>query len=348
MDGSFARRLLGLVLLVCAGIALRPSPHVVAAESEVQLIEKKVIGDRAPHNAFTDLIRFKDRWYCIFREGQGHVSPDGRLRILVSADGDSWKSAALLSHEEGDLRDGKLSATPDGRLMVNGAVAFHKPKDGHTHQSLVWFSTDAEDWSEAYPICDPNVWLWRVTWNQGTCYGMGYSTAQPRFLRLYSSTDGRNFETSISDLKVPSQYPNESSIVFLPDGEALCLLRQDPGPALLGRAKSPYDNWSWKSLGQPIGGPQMVRLPDGRLLAGVRLPQGVTRTSLCWVEPEAGTLNECLELARSGDQSYPGLVFDDGVLWMSYYIGPGISSAKVYIAKVKIPSLENAIQKAGN
>jgi len=43
--------------------------------SGLQLVEARRIWGKAPHNAFTDLIRFKDRWYCVFREGKGHVSP---------------------------------------------------------------------------------------------------------------------------------------------------------------------------------------------------------------------------------------------------------------------------------
>ena len=51
------------------------------------LVESRLIWDKAQHNAFTDLLRFKDHWYCVFREGSAHVSPDGALRILRSADG---------------------------------------------------------------------------------------------------------------------------------------------------------------------------------------------------------------------------------------------------------------------
>jgi len=51
------------------------------------LVEVRKIWDRAPHNAFTDLIRFQGRWVCVFREGAGHRSHDGRVRVIASADG---------------------------------------------------------------------------------------------------------------------------------------------------------------------------------------------------------------------------------------------------------------------
>ena len=72
---------------------------------KAQLVEVRMIWGRAPHNGFTDLVRFHDRWYCTFREGRDNTSPDGALRVLTSADGEAWRSAALLSVAGADLRD---------------------------------------------------------------------------------------------------------------------------------------------------------------------------------------------------------------------------------------------------
>ena len=85
----------------------------------VRVIEVRRIWDRAPHNAFTDLIRFRDRWFCAFREGRGHVSPDGAIRVITSRDGRDWTAAAHLVSAKADLRDPKLTVAPDGRFMLN-------------------------------------------------------------------------------------------------------------------------------------------------------------------------------------------------------------------------------------
>src|SRR2546423_14532570 len=68
----------------------------------VDAVEK--IWDKGGHNAFTDLIRFQDRWYCVAREGAGHAAGAGTLRVLVSKDGNSWGSAALIASNDVDLR----------------------------------------------------------------------------------------------------------------------------------------------------------------------------------------------------------------------------------------------------
>src|SRR2546421_3748464 len=100
-----------------------------AAQRDVELLEVRKIWDRAPHNAFTDLVRFKDKWCCVFREGTAHASPDGALRVITSEDGQIWSPAALLTYPEADLRDAKITITPDDQLMLSGAAALHQPAE---------------------------------------------------------------------------------------------------------------------------------------------------------------------------------------------------------------------------
>jgi hypothetical protein len=302
------------------------------------LVEVRRIWDRAAHNAFTDLLLHQGRWYCVFREGSKHVSPDGSLRVITSKDGNDWKSLALISHQTDDLRDAKLSVTPGGRFMLNGAgMQADKPIRYH---SMVWFSDDkGQTWDNGRRIGDPGFWLWRAQWNDGTAYSMGYDTNRDRTkrtLRLYKSSDGAVFEPLIDQVNVPNGV-GEDRILFAEDGSALCLLRHETGSknGLLGKAKSPYTQWEWKELDLRIGGPNMIQLPDGRIIAATRLYSPRTRTSLSWIEPETGTITECLELPSGGDTSYAGMVLHDGLLWISYYSSHE-EKTSIYLAKVKL------------
>lgn len=297
-------------------------------------MEVKRIWDKAPHNAFTDLIMFKGRWYCVFREGQNHVSPDGKLRVISSADGESWESYALISYPKSDLRDAKITIAPDGRLMLSGAAALHQPAE-YKHQSLVWYSSDGKEWGEPIKIGDPDMWVWRITWHKGIAYGIGYGTAGNRTIRLYKSNDGIKFETLVENL-FDIGYPNETSMIFNEDDTCLCLLRRDgePSSGLLGISKPPYKKWEWKDLGIKIGGPHIISLPDGRIVAAVRLYDKEVRTSLMWLDPEKGTLTEFLKLPSGGDTSYPGLAMNEGILWVSYYSSHE-GKTNIYLAKVK-------------
>src|SRR5262245_44914769 len=120
------RPALPLLLVLCA-LCISAGKSTRAGQAAPRLLVVRKIWDAAPHNAFTDLVRFQGGWYCAFREGQAHVSPDGALRVITSRDGERWESAARITWDNGDLRDAKLSITPDGRLMLSGAAALLQP-----------------------------------------------------------------------------------------------------------------------------------------------------------------------------------------------------------------------------
>lgn len=319
------------VLAVCA-----VWPHTSSA-GEPELISAERIWDQAPHNAFTDLIRDDGRWLCVFREGTAHVSPDGSLRIIESSDGKNWQSLALVEHPTEDLRDAKISHTPDGKLLLNGAGMIADAEI--RYHSMSWLSEDGgKSWKGGQRIGDPGFWLWRVQWHKDKAYSMGYRTDRDRsqrILRFYQSSDGMSFDTLIPSVATPAGC-GEDKILFDDDDNALCLLRHEFGNKLgqLGKAAPPYTDWTWTDINHRIGGPNLIRLPDGRIVAAVRLYDKAARTSLCWLDPENSTLTEFLKLPSGGDTSYAGMVWHDEMLWISYYSSHEEKTA-IYLAKVK-------------
>lgn len=286
------------------------------------MLTARCIWQQAEHNAFTDLIWFKQALWCVFREGSGHVSPDGAFRLLRSADlGSTWQSAALISATDADLRDAKLSIDPAGKLLILGAGALHNHEQ-QSHQSYLWQSEDGYSWTAATPIGEPNIWLWRMAWQQlprqiPHCYAVGYHTGPDKLVRLYQGDSPLQL-APVTDL-LSGQYANESGLLFEPDGTALCLLRRDPEHGLFGQSKPPYTHWQWQDVGWRIGGPQWLQLPDGRLLACVRLYDDEVRTSLCWINRRTGKLTEWQSLPSAGDCSYAGMVLQGTKLYISYY-----------------------------
>ncbi|WP_299469716.1 sialidase family protein [uncultured Gimesia sp.] len=324
--------------LMAALILILHSSALLEAAKPVELKLESVqkIWDQDPHNAFTGLTRFNDQWFCVFRTGKAHVSPDGALQVLASKDGKDWKPVARITSDTADLRDAKIAVTPQGQLMLSGAAALHQPNPA-THQSMTWFSDDGTHWSKGHKIGDPGVWLWGMRWNDGDVYSIGYQTGKtgPKFTRLYKSSDGKQYETVVDKLH-DTGYTNESSLVFTKDKTCYCLLRRDSKGAntgLLGISKPPYTDWQWKDLGVRIGGPELFQLPDGRFLATVRLYSPKARTSICQVDVEKGTLTELLELPSGGDTSYANMVLHDGLLNVSYYSSHE-GKTSIYFAKV--------------
>jgi hypothetical protein len=305
--------------------------------AEPELVSVKMIWDAGKHNAFTDLVRFKDAFLCTFREGDAHVGGDGKCRILISPDGDTWTPLALVEEKGIDLRDPKLSVTPDGRLMLVAGGSVYEGKTFKGRQPRVAFSADEKTWTPTKRVLGDGDWLWRVTWHDKTCYGVTYAVAADKStstIRLVKSSDGEHY-TDVANLAVPDK-PGEATVRFRADGMMVALVRREGGNqhGWVGSAKAPYIDWSWKELDYRLGGPEFLILPTGEMWAGTRLHEkGSTKTTigkltLAAFEPK-------LTLATGGDTSYPGMVWHDNLIWTSFYSSHD-GKAKIYLAKVRL------------
>ncbi len=323
---------------------------IVPAWAQVQEQARK-IWDQAPHNAFTDLIRFHDHFYCSFREGSGHVpGTDGTVRILKSADGKVWESVALLKKEGVDLRDPKLSVTPKGKLMViiggslykdgkllgrNPHVAF-SDKSGNTFSEpeKVDVSKDLENWGS---------WFWRVTWQGKTGYAIDYQIGPeerrgPTAMFLVKTKNGKKFK-KVSEIKLDG-FPNEATIRFDDNGVMYVMIRRETADQMGVWAKSeaPFTTWQFEKMDIRLGGPNFVFTPEQRIIAGTRMYQPTVRTAILGGD-KSGKFREIISLPSSGDTSYPGLVIHDGRLWVSYYSSHEGKSA-IYISDIDLEELE--------
>jgi len=336
------------------------------AAGAAKLLDVVKIWDQGPHNAFTDLVRWRGKWYCVFREADGHVGGDGKLRVLESADGKAWESAALVAESGIDLRDPHLSITPDDRLMMVAGGSVYKGKTLLGRQPRVAFSKDGRTWTPPQRVLTEGEWLWRVTWHDGRAYGVSYNAGERQSkdakeaaksdkplstapadwkLKLVTSKDGVAWEL-LTHLGVPG-HPNETTLRFLANGDLMAMVRREGGSTFgwIGTAKAPYKEWNWHETKYRFGGPNFIQLPDGSLVASSRryLPKGaktvVARMTAASYEP-------ILELPSGGDTSYAGLVWHEGVLWVSYYSSHEKKSS-IYLAKVDLADKSSGGSAAG-
>jgi hypothetical protein len=327
----------GIVLFLDFGCTRFRTPLI----DKVEIVSVQKIWDQAPYNSFTDLAFFNGKWFCAFREGKTHFGKGdcGQIRIITSTNGKNWDSATLISEEGADLRDAKLSITPDNRLMLLYFRRFNPTAYPEKHeQSFTRFSKDGFHWNEPVEVGSKERWLWRVTWHKGKAYGIDYGGPDgappfqaPRTGRFYSSDDGLLFKSLLE-----FEHAGESAMLFMDDDTALSLIRSKGDNTILGTARPPYLDWKWKDLKTRLGGPNLIKLPNGRLVAAGRLYGEPVRTSLLWLDPQKGILKEFLTFPSGGDTSYPGLVYKDGLLWVSYYSSHEGKSS-IYLAKVKFP-----------
>lgn len=330
-------------LLFAAAIALQACTvsQKSATENAAPVVNK--IWDQAPHNAFTDLIRFKGAFYCSFREGAGHVSgAGGKARILRSNDGKTWESVALLEVKDRDVRDPKLSVTPQNRIMVLMDVEAHEGKKVISRKPLISLS-DASGTTFSTPeegAVDPAIaswsdWVWRLTWHNGTGYGILYQLDK---IYLVSTTDGRYFR-HVSRLNLDGE-PNECTIRFDEKGKMYVVIRREAGDQLgvIATADAPYTAWNFSKMDHRLGGPDLLLLDKETLVIGTR--QYKPKASMVvHVAGLDGKVKKTIPLPSGGDCSYPGMLVWKNKLWASYYSSHEGKSS-IYIAQIPIPLLE--------
>jgi hypothetical protein len=340
--------MVGIVIIPVSGRAAETSATAQGPSGGAHVLDIRKIWDVGEHNAFTDLTRFNNRFYCTLREAAAHVpkdpSGDGKIRIISSTDGEKWESAGLLAVDGVDLRDPKLSVTPDGRLMVAIGGSYYKEGKALKRRPFVSFSQrDGKGFTEPVPVqLDPAIigehdWLWRVTWHGDSAFGVMYQSdaKTSESLHLVRTRDGLSYDTVKSFAM--DGYPNESTVRFLPNNEMLMVVRREYGDknGRFGRSKPPYRNWEWKEINARLGGPDLLPLPDQRLVLGTRQYVPEVKTVIGELSRD-GNFTKWVEFPSGGDTSYPGLLLHDGVLWVSYYSSHE-GKTSIYLAKLYVP-----------
>ena len=335
-------------LFVLTAVCILAPLASASALLDVEIVGVKKIWDKAPHNAFTDLVRWKGRFYCAFREGRGHVSTDGKIRVLASEDADHWSSAALITLEGYDLRDAHLGVTPQETLMLLGGAAPRK-KDNQSAPtgSFASFTEDGKAWTEPQIVVEPGRWMWQVTCYKDKGYGVSYPAGERMpWLELLVSADGESYESHIAELYGEGR-PSEVTLRFDDDGTCYALMRRDrhgsdPSSAILGVSGPDYKKWRWKDLGAEFngfGGPNFIKISGGHWIAAGRMHQGGSHTALTYIDVANGTMTKLAKLPSGGDTSYPGLVWHDDTLYVSYYSSHE-GKTSIYLDKVKVQELE--------
>lgn len=329
--------------------------HVNLCFSQETVFRVAKIWDHANHNAFTDLIRHEGKFYCTFREADSHLifpsKQNGRIRILSSEDGYNWISFALISKEGFDLRDPKLSNTPEGRLMLLvGALEWDKDKEKqiNSRNTQVSFLDEQTGRFSALQeiIFDENFttghnWLWRITWWRGTGYGVVYTD---NAVYLVQTSNGIHY-SFITELNIPGS-PSEASVAFKRSDEMVMVIRRDGDneedrKGYIGRSFKPYTEWTWTPT-ERLGGPAMIRYTDEQFIVASRSYKYEKEHTTLYLLGNDNRLNCITELPSHRDCSYAGMVFYDNKLWVSYYSSHEGKSS-IYLATVPLSYIEHNI-----
>jgi hypothetical protein len=275
---------------------------------------RKVFSD-GQHNAFTGIARVHDRTVIAFRSGANHLSLDGAIKVIASADLQSWEVVAEKRHSSLDLRDAKVATFKGRGLVFTGG----RVKDGLV-SSMVCGSDDGIRWSDFAPVhgLPGQCWLWGLVPFDDVLYGSAYS---PEGATLFRSGDGVNWE-KLTDFPV---FANEVSLDIAADGRLWALAREDRYgcvPAVC-TADPPYTRFrSVMRLPLRLQGPLIKRLEGGCAIVCRQwdLPGRCNvRTELLWLE-DGREIRRIRTLPSGGDTSYAGwLNLGKGRAVVSYY-----------------------------
>ncbi len=317
---------------------------------------RRIYGD-GWHNAFTDFQLFKGRYYVCFRNGQSHVSPDGKAVVIASDDLVAWHRQVVAINTPGDDRDPHMIAGSDRLFLYTGSVtrSCTADDDGESDRKIrthCSFSEDGKAWSEPRPVYRDGYWLWGVGSVRERFYGLAYGN-EPRYrdqplteIHLVQSADGLNWEK----VSVVTKNGSEATFRVDPGGEMRVAIRNgDEKRATLATAKPPYTDWEVQDIGEVIPAPRIVEVDGREYVIGrqhIRDPDDreriVERRTSIWRLDGARTTH-VLDLPSAGDTSYAGVVKqEDGAMLVSYYAQHEVEVGKphflypanIYLARV--------------
>ena len=319
-------------------------------------VVRKVFDD-GNHNAFTDLCRFRDRFYLTFRscpDGHG-VFSTSRIVVLSSADARGWEEVFTFSVSGRDVRDPHFLIFR-GRLFVYTGTWLVPPPGGaldlNDHLGYGAWSEDGRSWHGPRHLEGTyGHYIWRAASYGDRAYLCGRrrrafaplheGESNPELIEgaLLESDDGLvwRFRGLFTE-----SYGDETAFIFEEDGSILALARgAGPQPARICRSRPPYEEWTRTDLDRNVGGPLLVKWGEHYLAGGRKtLDPGRPRTTLYWLIDDQ--LREITELPSGGDNSYPGFVaLDERRALLSYYSshegsGTGLPPSAIYLAELSL------------
>lgn len=306
------------ILLVTVG------NHFASAEETPPVEVKNVrrVFHNGEHNAFTDLVKFKDRYYLTFRScPDGHmVHPTASIIVLASDDLESWSQVHRFRVSKRDTRDPHFLVFKE-KLFIYTGTWYSGEKtippaeyDMNLHLGYAVHSQDGSSWTDPIQLEGTfGHYIWRAATDGEQAYlcgrrKNGFDVA-PRGegpaveSAMLESDDGLiwRHRTLFQTVK-----GDETAFKFLPDQSILAIARRGSGQAQILRSKSPYTDWDRQDLDRYIGGPLLTKWGSRWVVGGRRNTNAGPKTSMCWLVENQ--LHEFASLPSGGDNSYPGFI----------------------------------------
>jgi len=310
------------------------------------------------HNAFTDVCRFRERFYLTFRscpDGHG-VFASSKILVLSSEDASQWTEAFSFSAPNRDVRDPHFLIYNETLFTYTGTWLCDPARPGHRdindHLGYAAWSVDGVSWNgPRFLEGTYGHYIWRAAAHGNKAYLCG------RRKQAFAVSDDSGDGTSLTQSAMlesedglvwrfrslfTEAHGDETAFLFEEDGSILAVHRTGgTRPAQVCRSRPPYVEWTRVDLDRYIGGPLLAKWGDRYLVAGRhRTSYDEARTAVYWLVEDR--LIEAAKLPSGGDNSYPGFVaLSDTQGLLSYYSshegsGDHNPPSNIYLAELSI------------
>ncbi len=311
-------------LLSVFALSLSCCSHGLASDMpEVKVTNIRRAFHNGEHNAFTDLVRFRDMFYLTFRScPDGHmVHPTASIIVLRSPDAVSWQQVHRFDVHLRDTRDPHFLVFQDRLFIYTGTWYSGKTTipvsdyDLNLHLGYAAWSDDGQQWHS--PVMLEGTfghYIWRAAAFQGKAYLCGRRKQE---FEVAARGEGNQVESLMLESDdgltwrkravFQEQQGDETAFLFEPDGTILAVGRRGGAPAQLLRSLPPYDQWERRELDQYVGGPLLAKWGDRYVVGGRQSTSDRgPKTVMYWLVNDQ--LHPFAELPSGGDNSYPGFV----------------------------------------
>ncbi len=304
----------------------------VAGPPRVEATNIRRVFHNGEHNAFTDLIKWKDRYWLTFRTcPDGHmVHPTASIMILSSADLKEWRQEHRFSVAKRDTRDPHFLKFKGSLFVYTGTwyCGDTSPaREDYTlnrHLGYAAWTGDGKSWKS--PVMLEGTfghYIWRAASYDGKAYLCG---RRNREFDITAIGEGTSVESAMLESDdgliwrtrtlFQEARGDETAFLFEPDGRILAIGRCFPDAQLL-ESSPPWTTWKRREFDRHIGGPLLVKWGEHYLVGGRKSDKDLVgdrgpKTALYWLNKDAedaeGLLTEFVELPSGGDNSYPGFL----------------------------------------
>lgn len=116
----------------------------------------------------------------------------------------------------------------------------------------------------------------------------------------------------------------------------LSIVRVNGCNTIIGTCKLDGTGFTWYDSGVQLESPEAIRVDGDIYVAGRYVRENKRSTALFKYNPSSRNLDFLLDLSEGGDCGYPGMVYYNGKLFLSYYRKNKMSQTSIYLAEIEI------------